>query len=319
LREATVDAGLDAADIDVVDLASIPARPSSLSPIALGFIGLAFGLFGGAGLALFMDRLDTKLYDAREIQDLLNVPVLAVVPTRKAGSEAKQLQADASTPELIREPNSQFSESIRSLRTAMILSGTSRGSRIIGITSCQASEGKTTTSANLACGLAQSGRRVILIEADMRRPNLHRRLGLRKARGLSEYLANLNSLDEVIQRASFLDNLDAIVGGAVPPLPSDLLGSDIFNQLLSTLRARYDYIIIDTPPLLSVTDTCIVGSQADGMIFVIRQGFCTRGMLLRAREMMADLHVKVYGFVLNRADFTMSDYYAYYSYGYGRE
>ena len=271
LREATVDAGLDAADIDIIDLASIPSEPSNLPPVALALIGLFFGLFIGTGIALFMEKLDTKIHDAREVEAVLGIPTLAIIPVLKVSSSAKQVKVDTTIPEILRLPNSTFSESIRSLRTAMMLSGTSRASRVIGITSCQPAEGKTTTSTNLACSLAQGGHRVILIEADMRLPTLAFRLGLRPARGLSECLSGMNTLSEVIQKSPFLDTLDVIVGGTIPPLPSDLLGSENFNAMLVELRKLYDYLIIDTPPALSVTDSAIVGSKAEGIILVIRQ------------------------------------------------
>ena len=318
LREAAVDAGLDSADISVVDLASLPIAPSSMSPVRMGEIGLIFGLFGGLALALFLERMDTRMRDSKQIQDLLGVPVIAIVPQTNWKVRDSDPEMNMG-PEILWDARSAFAESIRVFRTSIQLSSTSRESRVIAVTSCQPSEGKSTLSMNLAAALAQGGKKVVLVDTDMRRPSVYWRLGLSDKKGLSEFLTNLESLTEITQTHKTLTNLDLIPSGICPPLPADLLASDQMKQFVQLLREHYDYVIFDTPPALSVTDPLIVASLSDGLVLVIRQGYCTRAMLLRAAEIFRDVDVKVYGFVLNGVDPSLPEYYGYlgyYSYEY---
>lgn len=320
LREAAVDAGLDSADVSVVDLAALPVKPSSLSPAVLGVIGLFFGTLGGLMLALFLEKIDTRLRDAHEIQEILELPSLAMIPQ----SHWKSREGDAEWaggPELLRDPRSPFAESFRALRTSMRLSTTSRESKVIAVTSCQPAEGKSTVSVNMAAVLAQGGKKVALVDTDMRRPSVYKRLRIEGGKGLSEVLTGYNTLDEAIHTHETLTTLDVIPSGTVPPLPADLLASDQMLELVRQLRERYDYVIFDTPPVLSVTDPAIVAAQSDGLVLVIRQGYCTRRMLARASEILSDLDVKVYGFIFNGVDASLPEYYGYlgyYTYDYGK-
>jgi capsular exopolysaccharide synthesis family protein len=318
LREAAVDAGLDSADISVVDLAALPIEPSSMSAVTLGELGLVFGLFGGLALALLLERMDTRMRDSRQIQELLGVPAIAIVP--QTNWKGKGTEPDpASGPEILWDARSPFAESMRVFRTSIQLSSTSRLSRVIAITSCQPGEGKSTLSMNLAAALAQGGKKVILVDTDMRRPSVYWRLGLSDRKGLSEFLTGLENLDAVIQTHKTLTTLDVIASGICPPLPADLLASDQMKKFVELLRERYEYVIFDSPPALSVTDPLIVASLADGLVLAIRQGYCTRAMLARAAEIFRDVGVKVYGFVLNGVDASLPEYYGYlgyYSYDY---
>jgi capsular exopolysaccharide synthesis family protein len=208
---------------------------------------------------------------------------------------------------------------MRVFRTSIQLSSTSRQSRVIAITSCQPGEGKSTLSMNLAAALAQGGKKVVLVDTDMRRPSVYWRLGLSDKKGLSEFLTGLEPFEAVIQTHKTLSSLDVIASGICPPLPADLLASDQMKKFVAVLRERYDYVIFDSPPALSVTDPLIVASLSDGLVLVIRQGYCTRGMLARAAEIFRDVGVKVYGFVLNGVDASLPEYYGYlgyYSYDY---
>lgn len=322
LREAAVDAGLDSADISIVDLADFPVKPSSTGLAKLGLMGLFFGIFSGMALALLLERMDTRMRDSRQIQNLLGLPAIAVVPRSSWKSKEKSKNFDAESrigPEILWDSRSAFAEAMRVFRTSIQLSSTSRQSRVIAITSCQPQEGKSTLSTNLAAILAQGGKKVILVDTDMRRPSLVWRLKLTNKKGLSEYLTGSETLEAVIQTHQTLPTLDLVASGSTPPLPADLLGSEQMKLLVETLRERYEYVILDTPPALSVTDPLIVASLADGLVLVIRQGVCTRAMLLRAAEVFRDVGVKLYGFVLNGVDASLPEYYGYlgyYSYDY---
>ena len=318
LREAAVDAGLDSADISVVDLASLPIQPSSMSPITMAELGFVFGLFGGLALALLMERMDTRMRDSKQIQELLGVPAIAIVPQTNWKGKGPDPESGVG-PEILWDARSSFAESMRVFRTSIQLSSTSRESRVIAVTSCQPGEGKSTLSMNLAAALAQGGKKVVLVDTDMRRPSVYWRLGLSDRKGLSEYLTGLETLDSVIQTHKNLPTLDVVASGISPPLPADLLASDQMKKFVEILRERYEYVIFDSPPALSVTDPLIVGSLADGLVLVIRQGYCTRAMLARAGEIFRDVGVKVYGFVLNGVDASLPEYYGYlgyYSYDY---
>jgi capsular exopolysaccharide synthesis family protein len=318
LREAAVDAGLDSADISVVDFAALPITPSSMSPWTMGELGLLFGIFTGLAISLLLERMDTRMRDSKQIQDLLGVPAIAIVPQTSWKGKGPQPEASAG-PEILWDARSPFAESMRVFRTSIQLSSTSRESRVISVTSCQPGEGKSTLSMNLAAALAQGGKRVVLVDTDMRRPSVYWRLGLSDRKGLSEFLTGLETMDGVIQTHKTLTTLDVIASGICPPLPADLLASDQMKTFVKVLRDRYEYVIFDSPPALSVTDPLIVASLADGLVLVIRQGYCTRAMLARAGEVFRDVGVKVYGFVLNGVDSSLPEYYGYlgyYSYDY---
>jgi len=318
LREAAVDAGLESADISVVDLAMIPISPSSMPLRTMAMLGFITGLFVGLVVAIILERMDTRMRDSRHIQDLLGLPALAIVP--QTNWKAKEADRESEVgPEMLWDPRGSFAEAFRVFRTAIQLSSAARQSRVIAVTSCQPGEGKSTISTNLAAALAQCGKRVILVDTDMRRPSVYWRLGLTVKTGLSEYLTGNEPLESIIQTHKSLPTLDLIPSGFSPPLPADLLASEDMKQLVQTLRERYEYVIFDTPPTLSVTDPMIVASQADGLVLVIRQGLCTRAMLTRATEIFTDVDVKVYGFVLNGVDASLPEYYGYlgyYSYNY---
>jgi len=318
LREAAVDAGLESADISVVDLASIPISPSSMSPKTMAMLGFMVGVFAGLVVAIVLERMDTRMRDSRQIQDLLGWPALAIVP--QTNWKAKEADRESEVgPEMLWDPRGSFAEAFRVFRTAIQLSSTARQSRVISVTSCQPSEGKSTIATNLAAALAQCGKKVMLVDTDMRRPSVYWRLGLSIKKGLSEYLTGNEPLEEIIQVHQSLPSLHLIPSGFSPPLPADLLASDQMKQLVQMLRERYEYVIFDSPPTLSVTDPMIVASQADGLVLVIRQGYCTRAMLVRAAEIFHDVGVKAYGFVLNGVDASLPEYYGYlgyYSYDY---
>lgn len=321
LREAAVDAGLDSADVSVVDMASLPVEPSSMSLGKLALIGLFMGAFASFAISLVLERMDTRLRDSRQIQEVLGLPAITVVPqTSWKGDRTKEAEEDkAQGPEILYDSRSAFAEAVRTLRTSIQLSGNSRQSRVITFTSCQPGEGKSTISSNLAAALAQGGKRVIVVDTDMRRPSLMWRFKLAGKKGLSEYLTGLEPLENVIQQHAVLPALHLLPSGSVPPLPADLLASDQMRNLVKELRGRYDYVLLDTPPVLSVTDPLLVSSLADGIVLVIRQGSCTRAMLARAAELFREVGTKLYGFALNGVDASLPEYYGYlgyYSYDY---
>ena len=210
-------------------------------------------------------------------------------------------------------PKSEIAEAYRALRTSILLSKTGRSAKILMVTSALPQEGKTTTSVNLAIVLAQQGARVLLIEADMRRAGISNLLHLNSEIGLSTILSQPDIPDPVDAMRSVADvpNLKVLPAGPVALHPSEMLSSPRMRDLLQSLEPEFDHIIIDTPPVLSVTDACLLSALADSTVFVIRAGVTSRAALRRAYEMLAHVDARIMGVILNAADFTEPDLYYY--------
>lgn len=204
---------------------------------------------------------------------------------------------------LILNKNSGFhiQEAYKTLRTNIRFSLHGEGCKKVCLTSSLASEGKSTTVLNLAISFAETGSRVLLIDADMRRPSLARLLIERAAPGLSNVLAGLDTVEEAI-RKDVRPNLDILFSGAIPPNPLELLGSTTMKQMIEDLSRRYDYILLDTPPIGIVSDACEVASLTDGVLFLVRQGETEKEAVLRSVKQLELSNAKLLGFVLNGAE-----------------
>jgi capsular exopolysaccharide synthesis family protein len=208
-----------------------------------------------------------------------------------------------------------MAEAYRALRTSLLLSSLGAPPKTILITSALPQEGKTTTSLNTAVVLAQKGVRVLLIDADMRRPSVHKALELPgPLKGLSNVLTGTASLSEAITTAPQLPNLWVLPAGSPPPNPAELLASANMRTMLSQLREQYDHIVIDTPPTLSVTDAVVLSTRADAVVLVIRSGQTTKTALRRARDLLTQVNARICGVLLNAVDLASPDYYYYYEY-----
>jgi capsular exopolysaccharide synthesis family protein len=182
------------------------------------------------------------------------------------------------------------------------------------ITSALPQEGKTTTSINCAVVLAQKDVRVLLIDADLRRPSIHKTLGMGPRSGLSNVLTGSASLQQAITRSAILPNLSVLPAGTPPPNPAELLASSNMRDVLAELREQYDHIVVDTPPTLSVTDAVVLSPRADAIVLVIRSGQTTKQALRRSRDILMQVNAKVSGVLLNAVDLSSPDYYYYYEY-----
>jgi len=208
-------------------------------------------------------------------------------------------------------PKSPISEGYRMLRTNIEFSTIDYKLQVIMVTSSKPSEGKSTTSANMAVAFAQSNKRVLLIDADLRKPSQHHLFGTSNRVGLTTILFKQKELSEVIQPTN-TENLWIIHAGPTPPNPSELLSSKQMATLLSTVRGMYDVIIIDTPPILSVTDAQIVATQSDGVVLVIDSGKVKKDVALKAKASLEHVNAKLIGVVLNNINRNDSDSYSYY-------
>jgi polysaccharide biosynthesis transport protein len=338
MKEAGVSAGLKSNNIHIVDPAKpprAPHRPNKLMNLALG---LAIGLLLGVCLAFFFEYLDSSVKTPDDIDRYIKLPSLGVIPSaasllspskRKllvatAGGNGAKGAASSKSIELItyHDTKSLISEAYRNLRTSVLLSsGSGRPPKILLVTSSQAGEGKTTTAINISITLSQTGEKVVLLDCDMRNPRVHRIIGLDNANGISSFLSGNSDLSSMIQQSE-IPNLFAVSAGRVPPNPAELLGSSRMKQGLALLDEYFDHIVIDSPPVLSVTDARILGTMVDGVILVIKGGETPKEAVQRTKRLLQEVHAHVIGTLLNNVDVHSPDYYyysKYYYYGYGKK
>jgi len=316
LRTASVQAGLESLEIDVVDQALPPATPVLKPQSTIILSSLIFGLLGGIVVSFLMESLDTGLRSVAEIENITGLPSLAIVPRirRSSADEATTLTPVQRSLGVLSQPKSQFTEAFRSLKTALLLSTTGQPPKFILFTSATPSEGKTTTASNLACVLAQQDARILLIDADLRRPTVHHRFGLTGKIGLTTLLTGKTKLEETVQHVPEVPNLDILPSGPVPPFPTEMLSSEAMDTLLRQCGEFYTHVIIDSPPILSVTDGVILAREADAVVLVIRHGKSSKHVVRRARDLLLRSGASITGIVLNAVDLNSPEYYGYYGY-----
>jgi succinoglycan biosynthesis transport protein ExoP len=316
LRTASVQSGLESLEVDVVDQALPPAEPVLRPQSTVILTALVFSLLAGIVVAFLMESLDTGLRSIAEIESITELPSLAIIPRARRSSvdQAATLTTAQRNIGVLTQPKSQFAEAFRSLRTSLLLSSTGKPPKIIVLTSATPSEGKTTAASNLAAILAQRDTRVLLIDGDLRRPNIHHRFGLNGKIGLTTVLTGATKLEDTVQRVPEIPNLDILPSGPVPPFPTEMLSSDAMNTILKRCGEIYDYIVIDSPPILSVTDGVILARDADAVVLVVRHGKSSKHVVRRARDLLLRSGASITGIVLNAVDLNSPEYYGYYGY-----
>jgi capsular exopolysaccharide synthesis family protein len=322
LKEAGVSAGLRSNNVRPVDIARTPTAPSEPNlPRNLSF-ALALGLTTGIGLSFALESIDNTVRTPELAQAISGLPSLGMIPLgsrNTAELNFRQRLSIASSKEAVElitqsRPQSQMAESYRALRTSLLLTSLGAPPKVILVTSALPEEGKTTTSINSAIVLAQRGTRVLLIDADLRRPSIHKTLGMAPGNGLSNVLTGGTTLERAIVPSTISPNLSVLPAGTPPPNPAELLASPNMGILLAGLRDQYDHIVIDTPPTLSVTDAVIMSTKADAVILVIRAGQTTKQALRRARDVLTQVNARICGVLLNAVNLNSPDYYYYYEY-----
>jgi polysaccharide biosynthesis transport protein len=316
LRTASVQSGLESLEIDVVDRALPPANPVLRPQSTVIMTALAFSLLAGIVVAFLMESLDTGLRSIAEIESITELPSLAIIPRARRSSvdHAGTLTTAQRNIGILTQPKSQFAESFRSLRTSLLLSTAGHPPKFIVLTSATPSEGKTTAASNLAAILAQRDTRVLLIDGDLRRPNIHHRFGLNGKIGLTTVLTGATKLEETVQTVPEIPNLDILPSGPVPPFPTEMLSSGAMDAILRRCGELYDYVVIDSPPILSVTDGVILARQADAVVLVVRHGKSSKHVVRRARDILLRSGAGITGIVLNAVDLNSPEYYGYYGY-----
>jgi len=324
LRQAGIVAGLDSSEVDIVDMARIPGRPSETRRSVTILLGLIFGFAVGVIAVIVYAQFDQRLHDLSAIEAQLHLPLIAISPsldkteTGRANKNERGGKLDQITDVFLYQPRSPFVESMWSLRTSLLLSNPGHAPKVIMFSSCNLGEGKSTMSAGQACALALRHARVLLIDADMRHPTLMRRFGLKNTIGLSSILTGRAGIPDATQTIPDIPNLSVITSGPIPPSPPLILASENMSALISALTAQYDFIVIDSPPLLGLGDSSIIAQFAESIVLVVGFPQLNRAQILRARRTLNQVGCSITGVVLNFADpESLGDYGYGYGYGYG--
>jgi len=331
LKEAGVSASLKASNIRVVDRAEIPEFPVRPRKAINLILGSVVGLMFGVGFAFFQEYLDNSIKSPEDVSRYLNMPTLGTIPNLQSLSAGRSYGYGNSNKEAVDDPNvllkektplelivhgspsSLMAEAYRSMRTSLLLSSAEQPPKVVLITSAVPSEGKTVTAINTAISLTQTGGRVVIVDADMRKPRVHSVFSMGNRPGLSSFLTGAAELKDVLHESS-VANLFVLPCGVIPPNPSELILSSRFNQLIQVLRQYFDYVVVDSPPLTNVSDARILASNTDATILVIKAFSTSRHLAKRAADHLNASHARTVGVILNDLDVhARTGYYSYYS------
>jgi len=323
-------------NISIVDYALTPDTPvgpnRTRTVIAAFFLSIGLGL----GLALFFEYLDDTVHSTVEVERVLHLPALAVIPSVGSAVRRRVLPGISKTAALQKHSNgngnghsellmnmdsrSPLAEAYRHLRTSVLLSTAGRAPKSLLVTSSLPGEGKTTTAVNTAISLAQTGASVVIIDADMRRPRLQSIFGMQGQLGLSSILSSDVSEGDMLAmvRDDQESGLSVLTSGPIPPNPAELLGSDQMRRLIATLQANYTHVVVDSPPVSSFTDGVLISTMVDGVLLVVHGGKGSRHIVRRSKQLLSDVGAKIFGVVLNNVNLQSHDYYYYQSY-YGQK
>jgi capsular exopolysaccharide synthesis family protein len=326
IKETSLAVESNSSNISIVDYPTVPLYPSHPRKKLVLLLGLICGLGAGIGLAFLLSYLDNTIRTPEDVAAVLQLPSLGVVPAfdssppppggetpLSASLEIQRLDNPQSGLPIVflQSPKSLAAEAYRTIRTGVLLSQAGEPPKTILVTSAQSSEGKTTSSVNLAISLASTGGRVVLIDADLRRPAIHRHFNLdREGAGLVDILTGQRTLEEVAM-TDLVKRITFISSGPIPPNPAELLGSLEMASLIDRLAAEYDYVLIDSPPVLPVTDSVILSRYVDGVVLVLKGASTPRRVVNDARKRLQSVGARVLGVVLNHVDVTSGDYYYY--------
>ncbi len=321
LKEAGVSAGLKSSNIHVVERSDVPKAPSAPVHNRNLALGLLVGLMLGVGLAFGIDYFDNTVKTPDELEQFVALPSLGIIPTisefgarsRKALASGNGQTETGVVPYLA--PRAAIWEAYRSLRTSILLSHSGKPPRTILVTSALPGEGKTTTAINTAIVLAQTGARTLLVDLDMRKPEIGRKFGLNGGHGMSIFLSGNSDLSSQIVETPY-DNLFVIPAGPQPPNPAELVGSERWQKALGLLSDYFQYVVIDSPPVLSVADPVILSTRVDGVVLVILAGKTAREAVRKAKTALNGVGATVLGAMINNVDLENAHYSYYYRYYY---
>jgi len=322
LEEASVSAGLSAANITVVDRAQVPYIPIAPRKKMSLVVGLLGGFLVGCVLAFVIESIDDRLQTSEEVENASMLPSLAAVPhmsydptkQRSGVTEESATGARHAPQQLITlwDPKSNSAEAYRGMRSALLLSSIDNPPRVIVVTSAFPAEGKTTTAVNLAIVLAQRNERVLLVDADLRRGSLHRVFGLGdQTYGLSNALSQPGTRKELPAPFPELPTLHVLATGPRPPNPAEMLSSKRMEEQMRHWTEQFDRVVVDSAPLLAVSDTQAMAARADAVVLVARAGVTRKRALIRARDLLWRINAPVAGVVVNDVDLRLENFYTY--------
>jgi len=317
-------------NISVAEIAIPPESPVSPRRLTTVLGALFLSTLFGMGLALFLEYLDDTIKTTEEVESFLQLPALAAIPTMDSMPKRRLLlvgageDADAAAnSELLihTDSRSSLAEAYRQLRTSILLSTAGRAPKSLLITSSLPAEGKTTTAINTAISLAQTGAKVLIIDADMRRPRLHTVFDIGNGQGLSTLLSSELSEKEITEAIQYDEaaKLNLLPSGPIPPNPAELIGSEQMAKLLHLVQNKFTHVVVDSPPINSFTDGVLIASLVDGVILVVHSGKSSRQVVRRSRQLLLDIGAKVFGVVLNNVNLRARDNYYYYQSYYHRD
>lgn len=293
-------------ELTVISSATTPTSPATPDIARNATLGGILALLAGVGFAMARAMVDNRIRSSKDVETSFNRPVIASIPVAKNTNHLPLIAT--------RDPHSRQAEAYRELRTNLQFTGLKSDSRSVLVTSSLPGEGKSTSAINLAHSLAQAGMRVLLIDADLRRPSIAKYLGLEGNAGLTTVLIGEAEISELVQPLE-VRGLEVLASGPVPPNPSELLGTPEMEQALREAVAKYDYVVIDTAPLLAVTDAAVLSQMAGGTLVVAQSEQVRKPQLSAAIEKLDAVEARILGVLLNRVPHRVGDTYSYkYSY-----
>jgi capsular exopolysaccharide synthesis family protein len=308
IKETSLIEEVKSFNIYIVDRAEVPKAPVRPRRFLNIFFSIIVGLFGGVGIAFFLEYVDNTFKRPEDVEERLSLPLLGVVPSYNKTEPGERLETITHTNQ-----KSTISETYRALRTSILLSAVEPVKSFV-VTSSLENEGKTTSAINLAITLAQMEKMVLLVDADLRKPKIHNVFGIENSIGLSSFLARQVVRDMI--KTSPIPHLSIITSGPLPPNPSELLGSMRMKEFLNIVNEKFDIVVLDTAPLITVTDTTILSDLVDGTVMVIRSGSTTFEVAKRGSKLLRDINAKILGVVLNGVDTEREGYKYLYPYYY---
>jgi capsular exopolysaccharide synthesis family protein len=307
-KELESSSQFDVGAVQIIDRAEVPVEPVSPKKKLNLILAAVFSLIGGVGLAFLLEYLDDTIKTHEDIEKYIKLPVLGVVPSVK--SDSKDIQDMDMIVE--RKPKSNVSEAYRSIRTSLLYTSVKQNeSKAFVVTSAGPQEGKTTTAINLAITLAHAGKKVLVVDSDLRKPRVHKSFKIDGSKGLANYLVGQDGTEEFVIKSE-IENLYVLPSGPIPPNPTELLDSDRMRQFINDAKKVYNAVIFDSPPLIAVTDGAVLAALTDGAIQVIWAGNTSRRFVELGKESIENIGAKVIGVILNNMKVSTGGYYYYY-------
>jgi capsular exopolysaccharide synthesis family protein len=316
-KETDLTGLLKANNVRKLDSALVPTTPIKPKININLLIGVLIGMFGGIALAFFLERIDNTIKTQEDIERYIKLPFLGLIPLIKEDDvrtlEQKNIPKDLFILEF---PKSSVAESCRAIRTNLMFLSAEKRIKAIVITSAGPQDGKTITAVSLAISMAQTGKKTLIVDTDMRKPRIHKAFNIENSNGISNYLISDVSLSEVIVQTS-IPNLTVCPCGPIPPNPAELMYTQRFREFVRDARDMFDIVIFDSPPVAAVTDGVVISKIVDGVIIVAKAKKTTRNALLQVKKQLKDVNARILGMILNEIDLESKEYnYYYYSYYY---